>query len=170
MFLCLTMKLIPMQANSNKFTAEQLERYNKIIQNDLRRRLRVENLVATKGLTNSIEGKHTDNSISIFMSGYAEYINEGTRGGKFPNLDNLIGWARAKNIRPKNAKGQFIKITPSSFSNMVYRIGRSIERKGIIKRFNGGSKFIDIVAKNITPKLTKDIAKAKLKDISNEIK
>ena len=159
-----------MQANSNKFTAEQLERYNKIIQNDLRRRLRVENLVATKGLTNSIEGKHTDNSISIFMSGYAEYINEGTRGGKFPNLDNLIGWARAKNIRPKNAKGQFIKITPSSFSNMVYRIGRSIERKGIIKRFNGGSKFIDIVAKNITPKLTKDIAKAKLKDISNEIK
>jgi len=159
-----------MQVNSNKFTKQQLERYNKIIQNDLQRRLRVEKLVATKGLTNSIKGKHTDNSISIFASGYAKYVNEGTKGGKFPNLDNLIGWARAKNIRPKNAKGQFIKITPSSFRSMVIRIGKSIERKGIIKRFNGGSKFIDIVAKNITPKLRKDIAKAKLKDISNEIK
>ena len=159
-----------MQADSNKFTRKQLERYNKIIQNDLRRRLRVENLVATKGLTNSIEGKHTDNSISIFASGYAKYINEGTKGGKFPNLDNLIGWARAKNIRPKNAKGQFTKITPSSFSSMVYRIGKSIEKKGIIKRFNGGSKFIDIVIKNVMPKITRDIAKARLKDISNEIK
>jgi len=159
-----------MQVKSNKFTKQQLERYNKIIQNDLQRRLRVENLVATKGLTKSIRGEHTDNSISIFMSGYAEYINEGTKGGKFPNLDNLIGWARAKNIRPKNAKGQFTKITPSSFNSMVYRIGKSIEKKGIIKRFNGGSKFIDIVIKNVTPKLIKDIAEAKLKDISNEIK
>jgi hypothetical protein len=156
-----------------KLTKIQLDRYSKIIQNELDKSLRGKSLVATKDLINSIDGETTENTITITARNYAEFVNEGTKDNPkrgFPNLDKLTRWAKAKDLRPRNAKGQFQKITPKTFNRMVYAIGLSIEKNGIIKRFGGGSKFIDHVIGRVNKNITKDIAEAYLKDISNELK
>ena len=87
----------------------------------------------TGNLRNSIYVYESDDSDSIrfelYMDEYGEQLNSGSFSGEV-DVDDILNWARAKKISPKNAKGKFMKVkkfahavTKSINSNGVYPAG-----------------------------------------------
>ena len=87
----------------------------------------------TGNLRNSIYVYESDDSDSIrfelYMDEYGEQLNSGSFSGEV-DVDDILNWARAKKISPKNAKGRFMKVkkfahavTKSINSNGVYPAG-----------------------------------------------
>jgi hypothetical protein len=67
----------------------------------------------TGNLRNSIYVYESDDSDSIrfelYMDEYGEQLNSGSFSGEV-DVDDILNWARAKKISPKNAKGRFMKL------------------------------------------------------------
>lgn len=101
----------------------------------------------TKKLYNSIKYQQlfeNKNGVAfgLFMEDYGDFIDKGVKGtksnyrvnkntpfkyrSKMP--PNLSGWAKAKNIRFRDAKGKFAK---GKYNQIGYVIARSIYEKGI---------------------------------------
>ena len=155
-----------------RLTREALKRYGNIIKKELRDEINRKKLKATGNLSKDItfrtKSLKDSDVLQIFLLKYAEYLNTGTGSAKKGSdsktnnrYTNLLAWAKTK--------GNLSRLPENKMKKAVYAISRSIGKKGIIKRFRGGSKFIDLVIEKVSPQLTKDIAEAYLKDISNEI-
>jgi len=79
-------------------------------------------------------------SLSFIMNEYGMYQDKGVSGTekkyntpfsykqKMPPIKPLADWAKFRNIRLRNEKGQFAK---GSYQTIGYLIARSIQRKGI---------------------------------------
>jgi hypothetical protein len=160
-----------------KNTLKQLERYSVIFENEIKREIRLKKLVATGKLERSIRRKvkstNKYSKISVLSVGaaskYIDFVEEGTKGGYFPNVRALRKWVRAKNIRPKNNKNQFVKINRKTIDRTVYKIGRSIQEKGIIKRYGGGAKFAQFVLDKYNKKMITDLTEAYKKDVEERL-
>ena len=99
---------------------------------------------ASKSLYNSIQAKTSTGansfSIAFIMDEYGMYQDKGVSGtqkkyntpfkytNKMPPIKPLADWAKFKNIRLRNAKGQFAK---GNYKSIGFLISRSIYRKGI---------------------------------------
>jgi hypothetical protein len=160
-----------------KNTLKQLERYSVIFENEIKREIRLKKLVATGKLERSIRRKvkstNKYSKISVLSVGaaskYIDFVEEGTKGGYFANVRALRKWVRAKNIRPKNNKNQFVKINRKTIDRTVYKIGRSIQEKGIIKRYGGGAKFAQFVLDKYNKKMITDLTEAYKKDVEERL-
>ena len=98
----------------------------------------------SKSLYNSIDYDLTVSpnsfSLSFIMDEYGMYQDKGVSGtqkkyntpfkytNKMPPIKPLADWAKFKNIRLRNAKGQFAK---GNYKTIGFLISRSIYRKGI---------------------------------------
>jgi len=141
---------------------QTLEQYKEKIISQLQEKLKQEKLFATGNLYTSFYGEVIGESqLTIYSSAkYVEAVEKGINPGYRPPKSKIEDWARSKNITPREG----------SFSNMVNSIRNSIYKFGTIKRYNyQGSKFIDIVSKNIMVSLTKDIEESYLKDINEQL-
>ena len=76
-----------------------------------------------------------ENSIGFNIKGnqYGEQLNEGTDGGKFPNIDALVDWIKTKPVRLRDSSGKFVTATESRIKGLAFVIGRSIKENGIKK-------------------------------------
>ena len=75
----------------------------------------------------------SDLDFSIMGNEYGDYLNEGTEGGKFPNIDALVDWIKTKPVRLRDSNGKFVTATESRIKGLAYVIGRSIKENGIKK-------------------------------------
>ena len=129
-------KAVKKQARQNLTKGTKLQRKKRTINN-------------TKKLYNSIKyQKLFENdaglAYGLFMQDYGDYIDKGVKGTKSnyrvnkntpfkfrtkrPPSTALEGWAKARNIRLRNAKGQFAK---GKYNQIAYVLAKSIYEKGI---------------------------------------
>jgi len=129
-------KAVKKQARQNLSKGTKLQRKKRPINN-------------TKKLYNSIKYKklfENNDSLAygLFMEDYGDYIDKGVKGTKSnyrvnkntpfkykskpPPSSALAGWAKAKNIRFRDAKGKFAK---GKYNQIGYVIAKSIYEKGI---------------------------------------
>lgn len=140
-----------------EYTKKVLERYKKVIVEDLKKELGKPN----SNLSKSIVGRKMTNKdgFTVSMNDYGLNVNNGRSAGKFPIPQKLEDWVR------RNSSTIGVKDTsPSGIKRVSFLIGRSISRKGIRP-----TRFIDIVLERVEPKLTQDIANAYLEDLNIEL-
>ena len=85
--------------------------------------------VATGGLVESVNVKYNegDESFSVEMLDYWQYVNDGRKPGKYVPLEPLKKWIKAKGLKGRNKKtGRFI--TNESFA---WGISTNIKKFGI---------------------------------------
>jgi hypothetical protein len=158
-----------------ELTRKKLRVLGKILKDDLRKQINEKDLKASNKLSKGIKYRTTERKhatvLSVYLPFYAEFLNDGTTGvkkGKKGSKDlfnAILKWAKIKNITPRYKKSN----KERAMKDMAYLISRKIAKDGIVKRFNGGSKFIDIVLKDISPQVLEEIAKTKRQEILNEI-
>tara|TARA_R100001460_G_scaffold25382_3_gene51004 strand:- start:2710 stop:3285 length:576 start_codon:yes stop_codon:yes gene_type:complete len=150
-------KAVQKQARQNLSKGTKLQRRKRPINN-------------TKRLYNSVKyqklfEKEGSIAYGLFMEDYGDYIDSGVKGTKSnyrvnkntpfkfktkPPPSAAIGsWAKAKNIRFRNAKGQFAK---GNYNAIGYVIAKSIYEKGI-----RANNFFTIPFVNEFKKLPQDL-------------
>jgi len=127
-----------------KRTQEVLEAFKDFVIQQARTRLSKGRKNVSKGLYNSLKGfvKTTPNAIEVSfeMDEYGMYQDKGVSGrqkkydtpysfkSKMPPIKPLAQWAKNRNIRLRDEKGQFAK---GNYNTIGYLIARSIYNKGI---------------------------------------
>jgi len=150
-------KAVKKQARQNLSKGTKLQRKKRPINN-------------TKKLYNSIQYKKLYEKSSgiaygLFMEDYGDYIDKGVKGTKsnyrvnkntpysfktkMPYSELFENWAKARNIRFRNAQGQFTK---GNYKQIGYVIARSIYEKGI-----RANNFFTIPFVNEFKKLPQDL-------------
>lgn len=150
-------KAVKKQARQNLSKGTKLQRKKKPINN-------------TKKLYNSIQYKklyEKKNGLAygLFMEDYGDYIDKGVKGTKsnyrvnkntpysfktkMPYSETLENWAKARNIRFRNAQGQFTK---GNYKQIGFVLARSIYEKGI-----RANNFFTIPFVNEFKKLPQDL-------------
>lgn len=150
-------KAVKKQARQNLSKGTKLQRKKRPINN-------------TKKLYNSIQYKKLYEKSSgiaygLFMEDYGDYIDKGVKGTKsnyrvnkntpysyktkMPNPEWIEGWAKARNIRFRNAQGQFTK---GNYKQIGFVLARSIYEKGI-----RANNFFTIPFVNEFKKLPQDL-------------
>lgn len=107
----------------------------------------------------------TGNKIDIVLQGleYGNYLNEGTDGGHFPPLDQMIEWVNRKIVTLEDRRGNTIKTlqkTPNNLRSVAFVISRSIAEIGISPTNYltdiVNDKF-DSIIESLTPEVAMDI-------------
>ena len=150
-------KAVKKQARQNLSKGTKLQRKRRPINN-------------TKKLYNSIQYKKLYEKSSgiaygLFMEDYGDYIDKGVKGTKsnyrvnkntpysyktkMLNPEWIEGWAKARNIRFRNAQGQFTK---GNYKQIGFVLARSIYEKGI-----RANNFFTIPFVNEFKKLPQDL-------------
>lgn len=120
--------------------------------------------------------KDSDLSLVFYNdSPYAKFVVDGSnpakkklsKAGQQAKQGRLIDWIRAKGIQPRNLKtGKFM-----SYKDFAKLLSVSIAKKGTIKRYDyKGSDLINRLFKEVEGEITKELEKAFLEKINNEIK
>ncbi len=149
-------------------TRKRLTNLGKIIKNELRKEIQLNDLKSTGNLSSSIKFSTRQlkarEVLTIKLPFYAEYLDRGTSASRkrFVNIAAISEWAKTKS--------DFSSLNKTKFEKAVGAISASIASKGIIKRFRGGSKFIDNVLESVDPLILQEISEAKVQEILNEIK
>lgn len=90
---------------------------------------------ATGKLKESIEAiaKETSKefSFNIMANDYAINVDQGRGQGRYPNIDNLIEWIKAKPIRIRDSKGRFVTANDYAIRGLAHNISRKVAREGI---------------------------------------
>lgn len=91
---------------------------------------------ASGKLKQSIEAiaKESSKSIrfNIMANDYALNVDEGRGQGKYPNIDNIIDWIRAKPVRVRDIEtGRFLRATDYEVRKLAHNISRKVAREGI---------------------------------------
>jgi hypothetical protein len=150
-------KAVKKQARQNLSKGTKLQRKKRPINN-------------TKKLYNSIQykklfEKKSGIAYGLFMEDYGDYIDKGVKGTKsnyrvnkntpysfktkMPYSEALENWAKARNIRFRNAQGQFTK---GNYKQIGFVLARSIYEKGI-----RANNFFTIPFVNEFKKLPQDL-------------
>ena len=63
---------------------------------------------------------------------YALNVDEVRGQGKYPNIDNIIDWIRAKPVRVRDIEtGRFLRATDYEVRKLAHNISRKVAREGI---------------------------------------
>ena len=81
-----------------------LEEYKEKIVLQLKDRISKRELIASRGLINSISAETTDRSIIVSAIDYATYVDEGRGPGKKPPVNKILEWVESKNLTSNNDK------------------------------------------------------------------
>lgn len=90
---------------------------------------------STGQLKQSIEAISKDSSKSIIFNimanDYAISVDEGRGQGKYPPVEDIIDWIKAKPIRIRDTKGRFKSATDYEVRKLAHNISRKVAREGI---------------------------------------
>jgi len=127
-----------------KETKEALNKFAKYVIQQSRSNLTRNNKNYTKSLYDSLKSdinvSANSFSLSFIMDEYGVFQDKGVSGTeqkyntpfsykqKMPPIKPIVDWAKFRNIRLRNAKGQFAK---GNYNTIGYLIARSIYKKGI---------------------------------------
>jgi hypothetical protein len=127
-----------------KETKEALNKFVKYVIQQSRSNLTRNNKNYTKSLYDSLDSEinvgQNSFSLSFIMDEYGAFQDKGVSGTeqkyntpfsykqKMPPIKPLADWAKFRNIRLRNAKGQFAK---GNYNTIGFLIARSIKKKGI---------------------------------------
>ena len=126
---------------------------------------------ASGDLEKSISYKVKGNIVTIEANRYIEALSGGIQKKKFPNVDNILEWAKSKGLQPRGAKGRLLSRTDANMKSMAFVIARSMADKGISKRFGyQGSGFLEEIKKDVANNVTDMIAEAYKLDIIVKLK
>ncbi len=148
----------------------ELVKYGNLLVERYKAQLKIDGTYATGDTANSIIYIATSDKLEIIASSVLEKIDKGTEPGNRPEVSDIIKWAEAKSIRPKDGKGRFIKVTDKSILWMAKNIADTIGEVGTIKRFSGaGSGIIDFVYRNQKDEMLENIFAAYSRDVQEMI-
>tara|TARA_B100001093_G_C26759163_1_gene984845 strand:+ start:861 stop:1373 length:513 start_codon:yes stop_codon:yes gene_type:complete len=155
---------------TKKHTGKVLERYKRILAEEIKRQLNKPNSNLSKSIQGiKLRGK---DGFGIYMNEYGIYKNSGVNGTqsaysspysykvKWPNIDKIKDWIVRNNVTPKTFKSTKL----SELEDLSFLIARSIYKNGIRP-----TRFIDIAIEKVEPKMTIDLANAYLKDLSEPL-
>jgi len=163
--------------------SEVLKAYAEILKEELKKRIRSDDLVATRRLLNSINVEYADlgdGNYSLLVgaddSEVAEYLSSiefGLESGESkPPISQIMEWAVAKNItlrrthkKDGSRRGQFVKMTQWRLRRFAFGVQKAIHEEGTIQRFGyQGSSFIDDSIFEWQPEFEEDLIQAISKD------
>jgi hypothetical protein len=148
----------------------ELVKYGTILVEKYKSQLRIDETYATGETADSLNYIVDTNQLKILASNVLEKIDKGTDPGDRPRVSDIISWAKAKKIRPRDGEGRFIEVNNKSIFWMSKNIADSIEELGTIKRFNnGGSGIIDFVYRNQKDEMLDNIFAAYSRDVQEMI-
>lgn len=141
-----------------------LEEYKDKIVQQLKDRISKRELIASRGLIDSISAEVSDRSITVSAIEYATYVDEGRGPGRRPPVNKILDWIESK----KDFQVEKEKYT--KHRDIAWAIANAIAKNGTIERFNyGGGDFIDYVSDNIVASLTEELQQGYLEDLNNEL-
>jgi hypothetical protein len=158
------------------------EKWGKYIVQQSRSRLTKGKQNVDKNLYNSLKSEIKKNNqgidILISMLGYGKFQDQGVRGkiaspintenspfrykDKMPPIETISSWAKKRNIRLRNDKGQFAK---GNYNTIGFLFARSIRDKGfkatffLTRSFETSQKWVE-----------EKLARAVGEDVANEIR
>lgn len=107
-----------------------LNRYGELLVNDYKDRLDSEGITATGNLKNSVKYIINSNDIAIELDlslvDYWKYVEDGRKSGKFPPINKIADWIKAKPVIPEPYNDKL----PTE-KQLSFLISRSIAEKGI---------------------------------------
>ena len=128
----------------------------------------VSNKRATGSLINSVKvnvvtGRNGINELQVLMNEYGEYVNAGrVAGRKGVPIQPLIEWIKARKLKPRNSKGQFIQATEQNIKGMAFGIQKNIKKYGIRPANNIEISIEKIFA---DPRITELLGDAAVEDL-----
>ena len=126
---------------------------------------------ASGDLDRSISYEVKGNIVEVSALEYIGAISDGIHKKKFPNVDRIREWAKARGLQPRGAKGRLLSRTDANMKSMAFVIARSISEKGISKRFGyKGRGFLEEIKKDVVKNVTDMIAEAYKLDIIVKLK
>ena len=78
-----------------------------------------------KSISTEIKFGGTRIDVVLNVADYYKYVEEGRKKGKFPPVDKILQWIKAKPIKPQKRDGKL----PTE-KQLAYLIGRKIAREG----------------------------------------
>tara|TARA_R110001606_G_C15382953_1_gene650643 strand:- start:1340 stop:1840 length:501 start_codon:yes stop_codon:yes gene_type:complete len=148
----------------------ELVKYGTLLVNKYRAQLKIDGTYATGNTSSSLNYVIGSGQLEILASSTLEKIDKGTEPGERPNTSDIIKWAEAKGVKPKNKNGGFIQVTDKSIFWMAKNIADTVGEVGTIKRFSGaGSGIIDFVYRNQKDEMLENIFVAYGRDIQEMI-
>jgi len=146
---------------TNKYTGKVLERYKKVLAEEMKRQLGKPN----SRLSDSIEGRKLrgKDGFAIYMNEYGINVNQGRSAGRFSKggtelPKSFMDWVE------RQPRKTAIDGKPYTIKQSAFLIWRSISRNGIKP-----VRFLDIAIGNVEPKMTIDLANAYLRDMNEQI-
>lgn len=114
-------------------TIDVLNRYGELLVNDYKDRLDRENITASGILRDSVKYLVNYNDsvmeLNLSLEDYWYYVENGRKAGKFPPIDKILSWIKAKPIIPEPYNGKL----PTE-QQLAFLISRSIAENGIEAR------------------------------------
>lgn len=151
----------------------ELSRYGQLLVNRYKAQLKIDGTYSGESskTLNSLEFISTSNTLEVLADRTLELIDKGIApGGEKPNINDILEWAKAKKIRPKDGSGKFVAVNNRSMFWMARNIAEAIQEKGTIKRFGySGTGIIDFVYQNNKEPMMNDIFLAYSRDIQEMI-
>jgi hypothetical protein len=100
-------------------------------------------------------------SIHLVGEGYLKYVDEGTSGGKFPNIEALKRWITEKPVSLNDVKGSSLE---SKRNRLAFLIGRSIKKDGIAP-----ASYITEVVERAMPDIADGIGEHLVEDVRENL-
>tara|TARA_R110002012_G_scaffold321773_1_gene551282 strand:+ start:3840 stop:4328 length:489 start_codon:yes stop_codon:yes gene_type:complete len=146
-----------------------LDKYVPIVEQKIRERLEQQNLNATRSLSNSIKAKsfnaYDQAGIKVTALDYYDSVDKGTSPGRFPSINKIKEWAKAKGIVSLTAG---MTINDNKWATII---SAAIKKRGTIKRFNyQGAGISRFIIDSLEKKLLNDISRSYLLDIDTHLK
>lgn len=131
----------------------------------VRQQLKRDDTYATGSLAESISYKVVDGSVDIAMAKYGKAVEDGSSQAK--GLQNKVSTRFINDIMEwMSFKGIGAGKNKKSIANAI---ARGIKKKGIISRFNGGSKMMDEVYSRLEKKIGEELSSAYLRDLKEQL-
>jgi dGTP triphosphohydrolase len=148
----------------------ELRKYGKLYKKKYKSQIKKDKTDASGKLYKSISYKTKStkrySTLDLLANSYIEQISEGRRVGKTPPSNEILEWAKAKNIKPEKGPD-----TESNRKRMAFAIARSIGVHGMIERLGfKGTGIIDKVFDSLSKQMETDLFKAYEKDLDEAIK
>lgn len=145
-------------------TIEVLNRYGELLVNDYTDRLDSEGITASGKLRDSVRyivsSNDTELELNLSLEDYWYYVENGRKAGKFPPIDKILSWIKAKPIIPDDRYGRL----PTE-QQLAFLISRSIAENGIEARKPLHNSIQDVLGGDFYT----DLDNAITEDISNMI-
>jgi hypothetical protein len=149
------------------YTRAALGKIGKLLYQKLQSQMKADKTYATGNLAKSLEYNVDKFNLDILADWRIKYVDQGSAPSKVAPYNQIRKWAKAKGLKPKKIKGK-----TKTFNQMAFAIASKISKEGTIDRFmaqGGGSNLVDKVTQRYKNYITKEIAEAFQKDLSEAL-